>query len=172
MQSFADCPAVNRERKTTFLVDNSFASLITFLTLRVGAVKSLINYSPILGVKRDKDGFYWLVGRTDDLLNVSGHLLSTAEVESALGEHKAVAECAAVSVPHAVKGEGIYCFVVLKNDTQHSNDLEVELKNHGNYLLLLAIQSFLISFLYFSETKGWRYCGTGSGSRRFRSSQD
>ncbi|XP_074598867.1 acetyl coenzyme A synthase [Brevipalpus obovatus] len=81
------------------------------------------------GVRRDKDGFYWIVGRTDDLLNVSGHLLSTSEVESALAEHKAVAECAAVSIPHPVKGEGIYCFVVLKNDTPQTKDLEAEIKN-------------------------------------------
>ena len=83
------------------------------------------------GVRRDKDGYYWVTGRTDDLLNVSGHLLSTAEVESALVEHKAVAETAAVSCPHSVKGESIYCFIVLKDGIEYSKELDTELKKQG-----------------------------------------
>ena len=74
----------------------------------------VIDYFSIVGAHRDKDGYIWITGRIDDLVNVSGHLLSTAEVESALIEHKAVAEAASVSHPHKIKGECIYCFVTLK----------------------------------------------------------
>ena len=63
--------------------------------------------------RRDADGYYWITGRTDDVMNVSGHRLGTAEVESALVEHPAVAEAAVVGFPHAIKGEGIYAFVTL-----------------------------------------------------------
>ena len=72
----------------------------------------------VSGAHRDKDGYIWITGRIDDLVNVSGHLLSTAEVESALIEHKAVAEAASVSHPHSIKGECIYCFVTLKQVLQ------------------------------------------------------
>lgn len=82
-------------------------------------------------MRRDKDGYYWVTGRTDDLLNVSGHLLSTSEVESALVEHKAIAETAAVSTPHSVKGECIYCYVVLKDGYEFTKELELELKQQG-----------------------------------------
>ena len=74
--------------------------------------------SVVSGAHRDKDGYIWITGRIDDLVNVSGHLLSTAEVESALIEHKAVAEAASVSHPHSIKGECIYCFVTLKQVLQ------------------------------------------------------
>uniref|UniRef100_A0A1A8PQS0 Propionate--CoA ligase n=1 Tax=Nothobranchius rachovii TaxID=451742 RepID=A0A1A8PQS0_9TELE len=80
------------------------------------------------GCSRDKDGYYWITGRIDDMLNVSGHLLSTAEVESALVEHKAVAEAAAVGRPHPVKGESLYCFVTLKDGLTFNQTLEAELK--------------------------------------------
>uniref|UniRef100_T1J915 Acetyl-coenzyme A synthetase n=1 Tax=Strigamia maritima TaxID=126957 RepID=T1J915_STRMM len=66
------------------------------------------------GARRDEDGYYWVTGRVDDMLNVSGHLLSTAQVESCLIEHAAVSEAAVVSHPHPVKGECLYCFVTLK----------------------------------------------------------
>ena len=92
-----------------------------------------ILYFTIVGCKRDKDGYYWVTGRTDDLLNVSGHLLSTAEVEAALVEHPAIAETAAVSTPHNVKGECIYCFIVLKNGFEYSVQLEGELKTQGEH---------------------------------------
>ena len=62
-----------------------------------------------LGAYRDKDGYYWITGRIDDLMNVSGHLLSTAQVESALVEHSSISEAAVVGFPHEVKGNGIYC---------------------------------------------------------------
>uniref|UniRef100_A0A4W3JPW8 Acetyl-coenzyme A synthetase n=1 Tax=Callorhinchus milii TaxID=7868 RepID=A0A4W3JPW8_CALMI len=81
------------------------------------------------GCKRDKDGYYWITGRIDDMLNISGHLLSTAEVESAIMEHLAVAEVAAVSHPHPVKGESLYCFVTLKDGHEFTDELVTELKN-------------------------------------------
>ncbi|KAL8576516.1 Acetyl-coenzyme A synthetase, cytoplasmic [Nucella lapillus] len=81
------------------------------------------------GAHRDKDGYIWITGRIDDLVNVSGHLLSTAEVESALIEHAAVAEAASVSHPHSIKGECIYCFVTLKQGLEFTDSLKLELKN-------------------------------------------
>ncbi|XP_072524694.1 acyl-CoA synthetase short chain family member 2 like [Salminus brasiliensis] len=80
------------------------------------------------GCRRDKDGYYWITGRIDDMLNVSGHLLSTAEVEAALSEHSAVAEAAVVSRPHSVKGECLYCFVTLKDCREFNHTLMDELK--------------------------------------------
>jgi len=67
------------------------------------------------GAKRDADGYLWITGRIDDMLNVSGHLLSTADVESVLIEHPLVAETAVVAHPHSIKGECLYCFVTLKD---------------------------------------------------------
>ncbi|XP_065379094.1 acetyl-coenzyme A synthetase, cytoplasmic isoform X16 [Macaca fascicularis] len=80
------------------------------------------------GCRRDQDGYYWITGRIDDMLNVSGHLLSTAEVESALVEHEAVAEAAVVGHPHPVKGECLYCFVTLCDGHTFSPKLTEELK--------------------------------------------
>lgn len=65
------------------------------------------------GARRDADGYYWITGRVDDVMNVSGHRIGTAEVESALVLHEAVAEAAVVSFPHDIKGEGIYAYVTL-----------------------------------------------------------
>ena len=70
------------------------------------------------GARRDKDGYYWITGRVDDVMNVSGHRIGTAEVESALVLHPSVAEAAVVGFPHEIKGEGIYAFVTLMKDTQ------------------------------------------------------
>ncbi|XP_054029415.1 acetyl-coenzyme A synthetase, cytoplasmic isoform X2 [Dryobates pubescens] len=80
------------------------------------------------GCRRDQDGYYWITGRIDDMLNVSGHLLSTAEVESALLEHTAVSEAAVVSHPHPLKGESLYCFVTLRDGHEFSKKLADELK--------------------------------------------
>ncbi|XP_062337899.1 acyl-CoA synthetase short chain family member 2 like [Osmerus eperlanus] len=80
------------------------------------------------GCRRDKDGYYWITGRIDDMLNVSGHLMSTAEVEAALTKHAAVAEAAVVSRPHVVKGECLYCFVTLKDSREFNHKLVEELK--------------------------------------------
>ncbi|MCR4347063.1 MAG: acetate--CoA ligase [Sulfuricaulis sp.] len=79
------------------------------------------------GARRDKDGCYWITGRVDDVLNVSGHRLGTAEVESALVLHKSVAEAAVVGFPHDIKGQGIYCYVTLKVGVQASDELRKEL---------------------------------------------
>jgi acetyl-CoA synthetase len=65
------------------------------------------------GCRRDEDGYYWITGRIDDVLNVSGHRLGTAEIESALVAHESVAEAAVVGFPHSIKGTGIYAYVVL-----------------------------------------------------------
>ncbi len=81
------------------------------------------------GARRDEEGYYWVMGRVDDVLNVSGHRLSTMEVESALVSHPKVAEAAVVGFPHEVKGEGICCFVTLKVD-ESSEELKEELKQH------------------------------------------
>ena len=70
---------------------------------------------PCTGARRDEDGYLWITGRIDDMLNVSGHLLSTADVESVLIEYPAVAEAAVVAHPHKIKGECLYCFVTLKD---------------------------------------------------------
>jgi acetyl-CoA synthetase len=80
------------------------------------------------GCTRDEDGYYWITGRIDDVLNVSGHRLGTAEIESALVAHEAVAEAAVVGYPHAVKGQGIYAYVVLSQSQADPRDLEGELK--------------------------------------------
>jgi acetyl-CoA synthetase len=79
------------------------------------------------GARRDKDGYYWITGRIDDVINVSGHRLGTAEVESALVAHPGVAEAAVVGYPHPLKGQGIYAYVTLKADAQPSDALQREL---------------------------------------------
>ena len=81
------------------------------------------------GARRDEDGFFWITGRVDDVLNVSGHRIGTAEIEGALAKHHAVTEAAVVGVPHAVKGQGIYAFVTLKHDAAPSDRLATELKD-------------------------------------------
>ena len=79
------------------------------------------------GARRDQDGYYWITGRVDDVLNVSGHRLGTAEVESALVAHPAVAEAAVVGYPHDIKGQGIYCYVTLKESIEPSEALRKDL---------------------------------------------
>ena len=81
------------------------------------------------GARRDEDGFYWITGRVDDVLNVSGHRMGTAEVESALVSHEAVAEAAVVGYPHEIKGQGIYGYVTLMAGVEPSDELAVELRN-------------------------------------------
>ncbi|MDP3660657.1 acetate--CoA ligase [Phenylobacterium sp.] len=80
------------------------------------------------GCRRDEDGDYWITGRVDDVINVSGHRLGTAEIESALVEHQDVAEAAVVGRPHDVKGQAIYCFVTLNSEVKPTDILEAELK--------------------------------------------
>ena len=81
------------------------------------------------GCKRDSDGYYWITGRVDDVINVSGHRMGTAEIESALVAHRKVSEAAVVGFPHDVKGQGIYCYVTLMADETPSEDLRLELRN-------------------------------------------
>ena len=81
------------------------------------------------GCRRDADGYYWITGRVDDVINVSGHRMGTAEVESALVAHKKVSEAAVVGYPHDIKGQGIYCYVTLMAGEEPSDELRLELRN-------------------------------------------
>ena len=82
------------------------------------------------GCRRDEDGYYWITGRVDDVINVSGHRLGTAEVESALVSHHSVAEAAVVGFPHDIKGQGIYAYVTLKQGVEATASLRTELIQH------------------------------------------
>lgn len=82
------------------------------------------------GARRDEDGYYWITGRVDDVINVSGHRMGTAEVESALVLHEAVAEAAVVGFPHDIKGQGIYAYVTLMSGVEPTEDLRKELVTH------------------------------------------
>jgi acetyl-CoA synthetase len=81
------------------------------------------------GCRRDEDGYYWITGRVDDVINVSGHRLGTAEVESALVTHPGCAEAAVVGYPHEIKGQGIFAFVILNEGWKEDVELLGELKN-------------------------------------------
>ncbi|MDC1243754.1 acetate--CoA ligase, partial [Amylibacter sp.] len=81
------------------------------------------------GCRRDQDGDYWITGRVDDVINVSGHRMGTAEIESALVSHEKVAEAAVVGYPHEIKGQGIYCYVTLMASEAPTNELRTELRN-------------------------------------------
>ncbi len=82
------------------------------------------------GCRRDEDGYYWITGRVDDVINVSGHRMGTAEVESALVLHAKVAEAAVVGFPHEVKGQGIYAYVTLNAGEEYTEELKKELRAH------------------------------------------
>ena len=81
------------------------------------------------GARRDEDGFYWITGRVDDVLNVSGHRMGTAEIESSLVAHPKVAEAAVVGYPHDIKGQGVYVYVTLNAGEEVEEGLEKELRN-------------------------------------------
>lgn len=81
------------------------------------------------GCRRDEDGYYWITGRVDDVLNVSGHRMGTAEIESSLVAHDKVSEAAVVGYPHDVKGQGVYCYVTLMSGEEPSDELKKELRN-------------------------------------------
>ena len=85
------------------------------------------NYFTGDGARRDEDGYWWITGRVDDVINVSGHRMGTAEVESALVLHEKVAEAAVVGYPHEIKGQGIYAYVTLMVGTDPSDGLHAEL---------------------------------------------
>jgi acetyl-CoA synthetase len=82
------------------------------------------------GARKDEDGYFWLMGRIDDVIKVSGHRIGTAEVESAFVSHPSVAEAAVVPMPHAIKGQGIYAFVTPKVGVKANDDLRKELVAH------------------------------------------
>ena len=88
------------------------------------------NYFTGDGCRRDKDGFYWITGRVDDVINVSGHRMGTAEVESALVSHEAVAEAAVVGYPHEIKGQGIYAYVTVRTGVDVDEALRKDLVKH------------------------------------------
>jgi acetyl-CoA synthetase len=90
------------------------------------------------GARRDKDGYFWIMGRIDDVINVSGHRLGTAEVESALVSHPSVAEAACVGMPHELKGQGLAAFITLRSGVSAGEDLKKELTN----VVAKAIGSF------------------------------
>jgi acetyl-CoA synthetase len=81
------------------------------------------------GCRRDEDGYYWITGRVDDVINVAGHRMGTAEVESALVSHPKVSEAAVVGYPHDIKGQGIYCYVTLMAGETWSDRLKIELRD-------------------------------------------
>jgi acetyl-CoA synthetase len=85
------------------------------------------------GCRRDEDGYYWITGRVDDVINVSGHRLGTAEVESALVTHPACAEAAVTGYPHPIKGTGIFAYVILKEGYEESQELIGELRNEARH---------------------------------------
>lgn len=87
------------------------------------------------GCKRDGDGYYWITGRTDDIIKISGHRIGTAEVESALVDHHSVAEAAVVGYPHEIKGQSIYAFVTLKDGVQSTEILKQELVRHVRQII-------------------------------------
>jgi acetyl-CoA synthetase len=82
------------------------------------------------GCRRDEDGYYWITGRVDDVINISGHRMGTAEVESALVAYESVAEAAVVGFPHPIKGQGIYCYVSLNDGEAPSDALRQALRQH------------------------------------------
>ena len=82
------------------------------------------------GARRDEDGYYWITGRVDDVINVSGHRMGTAEVESSLVAHDAVAEAAVVGYPHEIKGQGIYVYVTLQEGVEATEELRKALVMH------------------------------------------
>ncbi|MCK5265261.1 MAG: AMP-binding protein, partial [Candidatus Thorarchaeota archaeon] len=82
------------------------------------------------GARFNEDGYYFVMGRLDDVLKVSGHRLGTAEIESSLVKHPSVAECAVVGMPHEIKGEAIFCFVTLKMGVEKTEELRQELRKH------------------------------------------
>ncbi|MFZ4541753.1 MAG: AMP-binding enzyme, partial [Rickettsiales bacterium] len=96
------------------------------------------------GCRRDADSDFWITGRVDDVINVSGHRLGTAEIESSLVAHPHVAEAAVVGYPHDIKGQGVYAYVTLNKGVDHSEALASELKQHVRMLIGgLAVPDFV-----------------------------
>jgi acetyl-CoA synthetase len=87
------------------------------------------------GAKRDEEGYIWLLGRVDDVMNVAGHRISTAEVESALVDHRSVAEAAVVGKSDAISGQAIFAYVILKSGQEPSDTLSIQLREHVAYVI-------------------------------------
>ncbi|MDP3684071.1 MAG: acetyl-coenzyme A synthetase, partial [Ignavibacteria bacterium] len=100
------------------------------------------------GAKKDEDGYYWLMGRVDDIMNVSGHRIGTMEVESALVDHKSVAESAVIGISHPIKGQAIAAFVSLKEGNDPSEALEEILKAHVVHKIGAIARPDKIIFIY------------------------
>ena len=97
------------------------------------------------GCRRDKDGYIWITGRVDDVLNVSGHRLGTAEIESALVAHPSCVEAAVIGIPHDIKGQGVFAYVILKEGVDESKELIPALKQSvRNEIGGLAIPEFIV----------------------------
>jgi acetyl-CoA synthetase len=97
--------------------------------------------------KRDKDGYFWVIGRTDDVIKVAGYRLGTAEIESALVSHPAVAEAAAIGLPHEVKGQAIHCYCLLRAGFKPSDELAEELRSHVAQHLGPIVRPEKVSFV-------------------------
>jgi acetyl-CoA synthetase len=87
------------------------------------------------GARRDEDGYYWITGRVDDVLNISGHRMGTAEFEAAIDEHPHVAESAVVGFPHEVKGQGVYAYVLLDRGVEGSEDLAKDIRKTARQVI-------------------------------------
>jgi acetyl-CoA synthetase len=87
------------------------------------------------GAKRDEEGYLWLLGRVDDVMNIAGHRISTTEVESALVDHRSVAEAAVVGKSDAISGQAIFAFVILKSGQEPSDTLAIQLREHVAYVI-------------------------------------
>lgn len=113
------------------IIAPEMVGFVTYLILLVHAKQKdserLLNFYRT-GARRDSDGYLWITGRIDDKLNVSGHLMSTAEIEAVLTEHKKVSESAVVSRPHPIKGECLYCFITPNQNEVFDKTLVNELK--------------------------------------------
>jgi len=97
--------------------------------------------------KRDKDGYFWIIGRTDDVIKVSGYRLGTAEIESALVSHPSVAEAAVIGLPHEIKGNAIHCYCLLRSGHKPSEELERDLKEHVAQTLGPIVRPEKVSFV-------------------------
>ncbi len=110
------------------------------------------------GARRDKDGYYWITGRVDDVINPSGHRLGTAEFESALVACRQVAEAAVVGFPHEIKGEGIGCFVILRENVEVNGDLTKHLKEAVREAIgPIATPDFIV-FCDLPKVRLWFHC--------------
>jgi acetyl-CoA synthetase len=104
-------------------------------------------YSAEDAARIDEDGYYWIIGRTDDVIKVSGYRLGTAEIESALVSHDLVTEAAAIAIPHELKGNAIHAFVILKHGTEPKRELETELKEHVSKVMGPIAKPDAVSFV-------------------------